>query len=206
LRGYSLQANFWLYSQFFNETRLSDTHEDLDYRERTSMRSRIIRYAIIGLAIGILDWYYLQVLAHFSWGKLGESILVIPIILFLNYGIWLVVVVPVSAYEARHSLDPRRSALAGAVVWAFAMVSYYLYYTILLTFVGLPNMDHLVWAHHSDPGFWQEWGIAFKRIILDQFLEWILIALVGGSVAGFITGVLVNKLNKPGVKSPALGK
>jgi hypothetical protein len=45
---------------------------------------------LIGLIFGIIDWFYLDWLAHISWGNLGQTILVVPIILAMNYGIWLV--------------------------------------------------------------------------------------------------------------------
>jgi hypothetical protein len=157
---------------------------------------RFLAYALIGLAFGILDWYYLQVLARFPWGDLGESILVIPLILFLNYGIWLVVVVPVSIYEVRRSNHLGYTALAAVTVWSLAIFSYYLYYTLLLGFAGLPNMDHLLWVNREAPGFWQEWEAAFQRIILDQFLEWIVVAIVGGSMVGSISGYLYRKWGK----------
>jgi len=54
-----------------------------------SIRKRFTAYALIGLFFGILDWFYLDWLAHFQWGALSESLLVIPFILLMNYGIWV---------------------------------------------------------------------------------------------------------------------
>jgi hypothetical protein len=165
------------------------------------MRRRFAKYTLIGLAFGILDWYYLNALPTLSWGRLGESLLVIPIIIFLNYGVWLLVVVPVAIYEARRSQGLRISALAGATVWASAILSYYLYYTVLLAFFGLPHMDHLLLTNRNAPGFWQEWSVAFNRIIVSQFLEWIVIAMVGGCAAGFLAGYLFRSKGRRKVAS-----
>ena len=60
------------------------------------MKKRWLLYSLIGLAFGLIDWYYLDLLAHFPWGSLGQSPLVIPIIIAMNYGIWLVPVVPIA--------------------------------------------------------------------------------------------------------------
>jgi len=43
-------------------------------------KRRYLLYALVGLIFGIIDWFYLNWLAYISWGSLGESILVLPII------------------------------------------------------------------------------------------------------------------------------
>ena len=60
-------------------------------------------YILIGLAFGMIDWFYLNWIAHISWGSLGQSILVMPIILLMNYGIWLLPITPVVIYEVRYA-------------------------------------------------------------------------------------------------------
>ena len=86
---------------------------------------RFLFYAIIGLIFGVIDWFYLDWLAHISWGSLGKSILVIPIIILMNYGIWLVPIVPVVIYEARHAERIITPMLAGMLTWSCAIFSYY---------------------------------------------------------------------------------
>ena len=86
---------------------------------------RFLFYAIIGLIFGVIDWFYLDWLAHSSWGSLGKSILVIPIIILMNYGIWLVPIVPVVIYEARHAERIITPMLAGMLTWSCAIFSYY---------------------------------------------------------------------------------
>jgi hypothetical protein len=150
-------------------------------------KNRWLVYALIGLAFGVFDWYYLNLLARFPWGSLGNSPIVIPIIIGLNYGIWLVPVLPVTYYESRQSLSKRNAALSGALCWSCSILSYYIYYTLLLAFWGLPNMDHLLVLGEKGAGFSQEWNMAFQRIILDQVIEWLPVALVGGALMGLIT-------------------
>ena len=53
-------------------------------------KKRWLFYGFVGFLFGIADWYYLNWIAQFSWGELGNSLLVIPLIIALNYGIWLV--------------------------------------------------------------------------------------------------------------------
>lgn len=154
--------------------------------------NRWLKYTLIGLGFGILDWYYLDLLAHFSWGPLGNSILVIPFILLLNYGIWLVPVIPVTWVEARRGKGALIPALAGVLTWSCAIFSYYAYYTVLLSLGVLPNLQHLGLLGERYPGFWQDWLAMFQRIIANQFLEWIPIAMIGGG----ITGALVYQLRQ----------
>jgi hypothetical protein len=130
------------------------------------MKKRWLLCVGVGFFFGIFDWFFLEGLANFQWGGLGESILVIPVILFSNYGIWIFIIAPVSLLEFRKSDSLRNSAIAGAITWSSAIFSYYLFYTILLAFYGLPHMDHLLITNKADPTFWKEWSIAFQRIIL----------------------------------------
>jgi hypothetical protein len=140
----------------------------------------------VGLIFGVIDWYYLDLLAHFPWGEIGNNPVIVPIIIALNYGIWFVPVLPVTIYETRVSSSSSRSALAGAVCWSASILSYYSFYTLLLAFWGLPNMNHLLIMGDKPAGFWQEWTIAYQKIILSQVLEWLPIALIGGSLVGLV--------------------
>ena len=81
-------------------------------------KRRFLLYALIGLIFGIIDWFYLDWLAHISWGSLGESILVVPIIIGMNYGIWLVPIIPVVIYEARQADKILYPVLAGTLAWS----------------------------------------------------------------------------------------
>jgi hypothetical protein len=127
-------------------------------------------------------------MARIQWERLGESILVVPIIILLNYGIWLVPVIPCALVEIRYSGRIRLSAIAGSVVWSSALAGYYAYYAALLALVGLPHLDHLLLSNRNAPGFREEWAAAFDRMILSQLLEWMPIGLVGGAIVGGVVG------------------
>ena len=76
-------------------------------------KHRFIIYAVIGLIFGMIDWFYLEWLTQLSWDSLGESVLVVPIIIGMNYGIWLVPIIPVVIYEARRAQKMLQPMLAG---------------------------------------------------------------------------------------------
>ena len=145
---------------------------------------RFLLYSLIGLLFGLLDWFYLNWLARISWGSLGESILVVPIIIGLNYGIWLVPIIPVVVYEARHAEKILPCMLAGMLTWSCAIFSYYFYYAILLSLGKLPHLEHLNIFGDKNARFWYYYWQMFNGIIVGQFVEWIIIAVIGGAALG----------------------
>lgn len=145
---------------------------------------RFLLYAIIGLIFGVIDWFYLDWLAHISWGTLGESILVVPIIIGMNYGIWLVPIIPLAINEARYAEKIIYPMFASMVTWSCAIFSYYIYYAILLSLGKLINLEHLNIFGDKYKTFWPEYWQMFNKIIFSQFLEWIIIAIIGGAITG----------------------
>jgi hypothetical protein len=160
-------------------------------------KQRFVVYALIGLIFGVLDWFYLNWLAHVSWGGLGESILVVPIIIGMNYGIWLVPIIPVTIYEARRAEKSVYPMLAGMLTWSCAIFSYYAYYAALLSFGKLIHLEHLNILGEKYDSFWYEYWQMFKWIILGQFFQWIVIALIGGAVIGALTFRLLRNKARP---------
>jgi hypothetical protein len=161
------------------------------------MSKRWYVYGLVGLVFGIFDWFYLDWLSSGLGPNLGDNpFVIIPIIVALNYGIWLVPVIPVAIYEARRADAIKGPILAGVLTWSCAMVSYYAYYGILLSLGKLPHLDYFnVFNEHND-GFWREYWDMFNNIILGQFLEWILIAVVGGSVIGALAWWILRRGKK----------
>lgn len=163
------------------------------------MKKRLLTYCFVGLIFGVIDWYYLDLLANFPWGPLGEKLIIIPIIITLNFGIWLVPVLGVSIYEVHQSKSVRLSTLSGMAIWVCSILGYYTYYTALLSFWGLPHMEYMLISQEHHAEYWQDWFETFKAVILYQFLEWLPIAIVGGGVIGYGIGKLVlNKMAKFG--------
>lgn len=153
-----------------------------------SSRSRWFGYGLVGILFGIADWYYLDGLAHFPWGPLENIPFMVLVVIGLNYGIWLLPVLPVTFFESRKSRLASRSALAGAICWSSSILSYYAYYAVLLALGMLPNLENLNILGEKPAGFWQDFGTAFHNIILDQVLEWLPIALIGGVLVGLFVG------------------
>jgi hypothetical protein len=163
------------------------------------MRKRWMMYAGLGLGFGIADWYFLDALSNLGrmdWLNSAVQsaplvgLVAVMLLVGLNYGVWLVPVIPAAVYEARRSASLVRTALAGALVWASAIISYYAFYTFQLMFVGLPNVGYMLFSNRQSPTYWEDWRPLFQRVIADQFLQWIGIAVVGGAIAGAGTAVL----------------
>lgn len=158
-------------------------------------------YILIGLAFGVFDWFFLQWLSDGLGPNLvevfGENpFIVIPIIVGLNYGIWLVPIIPVVIYETRRATSIKTPILAAILTWTCALFSYYAYYAVLLSLGKLANLAYLnVFGDRFD-GFWAEFGRMFNRIILFQFLEWLPVALIGGTVIAAFFWWLLPKQNQ----------
>ena len=156
-------------------------------------KRRFLLYILVGLIFGIIDWFYLNWLAHISWGSMGESILVVPVIIAMNYGIWLVPIIPAVIIAARNGQRIWDPILIGIITWIFALVGYYAYYWALLSLGKLPNLGHLNVFGENFTGFRLEYWRLVRRVILYQFLEWSLIAIIGGAVIGALAWWILRK-------------
>ena len=159
----------------------------------TQSNHRFLLYSAVGLVFGVLDWFYLNWIAHISWGSLGQSILVVPIILLMNYGIWLLPIIPVVIFEVRYANKIISPMLAGSLAWCCAIFSYYAYYAILLSLGKLIHFERFNIFGDKDETFWYYYWHMFNGIILSQFLEWIIIAIIGGGVIGALTFWIFHK-------------
>ena len=169
------------------------------------MRKRWLIYILIGLCFGIVDWYFLDLLASL-FAKLGQNesmfevviihLLIIMIFMGLNYGIWLVPVIPTAIYEINQSRSLAQAALSAVVIWVAAIFSYYAYYTFLLMFVGLPNLDFMLFSNRQSSTYWTDWWPPFQRVIVDQFVEWIGIAVIGGVLVGALIAYMFKFISK----------
>ena len=175
------------------------------------MRNRWIIYVAIGICFGILDWYFLDLLASLNQVQfLNENlpsfvqVLIVILLVSMNYGIWLIPVIPVAIYEMKRSHSIRKAALAAILIWSTAIFSYYTYYAILLVFFGLPNLEFMLFSNHQTVSYWADWWPPFKRVILDQFVEWIGIALIGGGIVGSMSAFIFKSLSKNLKKKPLM--
>lgn len=170
------------------------------------MRNRWLIFIAVGLAFGIADWYFLDLLASLGQNPaLSDNLLqaspyirllAVIALVALNYGVWLVPVIPVAIYEMKRSRSLRGAAISAVIVWSAAMLSYYAYYAFMLMFVGLPNMDFMLFKNHQLASYWENWWGPFRRVILDQFVEWIGIAVIGGAIVGTMSAYVSDRLVK----------
>jgi hypothetical protein len=172
------------------------------------MRNRWLMYIAVGLGFGIADWYFLGLLASLNQNQAMSDnllrapeyirLLIVIALITLNYGVWLVPVIPTAIYEMKCSHSLGRAAMSAVIVWSAAILSYYAYYAFMLMFVGLPNMDFMLFTNHQLATYWGDWWSPFKRVILDQFVEWIGIAIIGGAIVGTLSayafGLVVNRI------------
>ncbi len=148
---------------------------------------RFILYALVGLVFGVIDWFYLNWLAHLSWGSPGESTLVVASMIGMNYGVWLALIIPVVIYEARHAQRIYYPMLAGILTWSCAVFSYYFYYAALLSLGKLVHFERFNIFGEKDETFWYYYWHMFNGIILSQFIEWIIIAVIGSAIMGALS-------------------
>jgi len=162
------------------------------------MSKRWYTYTLIGLVFGVFDWFFLDWLSSGFGPRLGENpFIVIPIILALNYGIWLVPIIPVTLYEARRAEKIKGPIFAGILTWCCALLSYYGYYAILLSLGKLPHLENLRVFGERYEGFWTDYWKIFSNIILGQLLEWTIVAVLGGGVIGAIVWWIARRHRKP---------
>ena len=175
------------------------------------MRKRWLIYVAVGFVFGIADWYFLDLLALLSQNQaLNETLdqapelirlLVVILLVSLNYGVWLIPVIPTAIYEMKHSQSLRWAAMSAVIVWSASLFSYYAYYACMLMFVGLPNLDFMLFSNRQSATYWTEWWPPFRRIIVDQFVEWIGVALIGGAIVGALSASLSRWLFRADAKN-----
>ena len=184
-------------------TFISEKHESVPLKRSVSairkdieMKNRLFSYFSTGLIFGTLFLFYFEAIDRFmnTWHINEENALAvwafISIEFLLIFGVWLIPTIYPAKYEFRHSKRVGLSAIAVIVMWVSAVLGYYLTYTVLFAFVGLPNMQYyLVFGQHG-PTFWQDWAALFPKLILFKFLQWTVVSVIVSGFAGFITSSL----------------
>jgi len=119
---------------------------------------RYLVYIAIGALFGVADYHFQEIMPdHYA---------------LANWGIWLILLVPIAIYEMRASGFAWRAIVASALVWETAIVSYYFYYANLLRFDGAVD----VWG--------DMWG---------QISTWSAVALGGGAIIGLIFALICRR-------------
>jgi len=165
-------------------------------RKDIEMKNRWVSYFLTGLVFGALFLFYFEVIDRFMntihideenpfavWSFISIEFLLI-------FGVWLIPTLYPARSEIRHSGRIGSSVIAVILTWVSAVAGYYLTYTLLLAFVGLPNMEHyLVFGSHGAT-FWKDWAVLFPRLILFKSLQWAIVGAIVGGRAGLITSSL----------------
>lgn len=164
-------------------------------KQEIEMKNRLSSYFLAGLVFGAMFWFYFGVIGklinRFNFEEKPVVIwAVLSVEFLLIFGVWLIPTIFPMRSEFRRSKKVSLSVVAVIVSWVSAVLGYYLTYSVLLAFIGLPNMeDYLVFGQHG-PTFWQDWAALFSRLILFKFLQWAVVGILIGGLAGLITSSL----------------
>ncbi|HSL42097.1 MAG TPA: hypothetical protein VK897_01620 [Anaerolineales bacterium] len=160
------------------------------------MKKRWLVYILIGLVFGVFDFYY-QIFIHNKFyyqllGGLGRS-LVWPILIL---GIWLVPIIPIILYEAKFSYSSWLPALASALTWSISVIGYYLTNAFQLAVVGVSSRPEMHISNRNDPYFWMNWRGVFLDDLIVNNVEWMVIAVLGGTVIGILLSFIYRRLKE----------
>jgi hypothetical protein len=136
-------------------------------------------YALIGVLFGIFDFFYQELIAGVGGGSNILRILV-------TTGVWLIPAVPVVLYEAKVSQTVWKPALANVLTWVTAVIAYYLYMGFKLVILGQEGRPEAHISSYQDPYFWSNLKNMFLGDILGAMPEWLVVAVVGGSLVGLV--------------------
>jgi hypothetical protein len=109
----------------------------------------------------------------------------------------LVPVIPVIIDAAKASQSKVVSALAGVLTWCAAVIAYYLTNGVQLAFIGFPGRPDLHISNQGDPYFWSNWRSIILYDLIGGSLVWLVVALIGGALIGFLVSFIYLRLRKP---------
>jgi hypothetical protein len=168
------------------------------------LKKRWLVYTLIGIVFGVFDFYYQIFISNTFYAHplrgLGRS-LIEPILMI---GIWLVPIIPIILHEARFSCSSWLSALASAFTWSTSVVAYYLTNAFQLAIVGVPSRLEMHISNRNDPYFWMNWrGVFLEDLVANNF-EWIIVAVIGGTVIGFLLSFIYLRIKAVRLKKVTL--
>ena len=155
-------------------------------------------YTLIGLVFGVVDWFYLDWLTFDLRQALAlNPVLEKGILTLLNFGVWLVPILPIVIVESRKAASVKGPAYAGMLTWSAAIFSYYGYYALLLSLGKLHGWPYLNIFGPKFDGFWLEYWRRLRYLILEQILQWLPVALVGGALLGILAWKFSHRHQNP---------
>lgn len=168
------------------------------------MKKRWSLYCLVGIIFGAAFWHYFSstasLLSNLAYiNDLNpDSILkwlLLPIILIIYFGVWLLPTTMPVFYEYKRSYSLRLSVMAVITVWICAVLGYYINYMVMLAIVGIPNMEYLVILGQRTASFWQDWGQIFPKLILFKFFKWVILGSITGGITGYLTARIYSSLS-----------
>lgn len=147
-------------------------------------KNRWFVYALLGIVFGIVDFYYQGLVQG-----IGNNALLI----FMVLVIWVVIVIPVAINEAKITRSAWKAALASTFTWVLSVISYYLFMMVKLMFIGEPGRPELHITSRTDPYYWDSIKSVMQYDILGGIAEWVLVAIFGGTVIGYLIGLIYLK-------------
>lgn len=150
------------------------------------MKKRWFIYAIVGIVFGVFDFYYQRVIQGLNLSGMYTII--------LCYGIWLVPLLPIALYESKVSLSSRKASIASVLTWSASIISYYMFLAIELMFIGRESRIEMHISNYADPYFWSNWKSVFYGQVVAGIIEWIVVAIVGGFIIGYLVNFTYIKL------------
>lgn len=169
-------------------TEIMAVSEQIKTATETPSRKRWVIYGLTGITFGVFDYFFQQAVSQHS--SLIARVVVI-------YGIWLIPLIPIALHEARVSNSIVKSALASALTWSVAIVSYYFYMAVELIIIGKDSRPELQFSNHQDPYYWSNIGQIFSGDVSGGIVEWIALAVIGGWLIGFTIGFVYIRFIAP---------
>ena len=154
------------------------------------MKRRWFFYVLIGILFGIFDFFFqIWIYQIFPVGE-RNAVMQIPI-----WGVWLLVAVPVAYHEVKTSRSVWLAAVSSVFVWSVSVVAYYLFMGIKLIFIGEASRAEMHISNHNAPYYWSNIKSFFAGDFLSGVGEWIVVALVGGSLVVLAVGFLFGRFS-----------
>jgi hypothetical protein len=158
------------------------------------MKRRWFWYSLLGIAFGIFDFYWQAFISNTLHLQQAQGTGGMVVWLIASVGIWLAPVIPVIFHEANVSHSAWLSALASTIVWCAAVAAYYLTNGFQLAFIGVPERPELLFSNQNDPYFWANWKSVFFYDLVGGSIEWLVAAVIGGSLIGLTVSFLYIRL------------
>ncbi len=152
-------------------------------------------YLLAGVLFGIFDFFFqVWIYQLFPVGTLSSTAMLVPIL-----GVWLVLVVPIAWREAKISGSVWLAAASSTFTWSVSVVSYYLFMAVKLILIGQASRAEMHISNRSAPYHWSNIKSFFVGDFLGGVSEWIVVALVGGSLVGLVIGFLALQAKKTSI-------